>query len=71
MVGLLAFANESSMPFIVFCCLAALVLGSWGWSKFRDFQAEKRSEDLRNLYASVHSAVPPSPPQGAPSARDS
>jgi len=55
MVGLLAVASESSTPVIVFCGLAALVLGSWGWSKYREFQAEKRSEDLRNLYASVHS----------------
>jgi predicted negative regulator of RcsB-dependent stress response len=55
MVGLLAFANESSAPVIVFCVLAALVLGSWGWTKYREIQAEKRSADLRNLYASVHS----------------
>jgi hypothetical protein len=55
MVALLAEAGASSTPIIVFCCLAALVLGSWGWGKYREFQAEKRSEDLRNLYASVHS----------------
>jgi len=54
MVGLLASANESSAPVIVFCTLAALVLGSWGWSKVRDFRSEKQSEELRNLYASVH-----------------
>jgi hypothetical protein len=54
MVGLLA-ETSSSTPVVVFFCLAALVLGSWGWGKFREFQAAKRSEDLRNLYASVHS----------------
>ena len=76
MVGLLA-ETSSSAPVVVFFALAALVLGSWGWTKYRDFRAEKRSEDLRNLYASVHSdritnhgsritaepsPTPPSPP---------
>jgi len=55
MVALLADENASSTPIIVFCCLAALVLGSWGWGKYREFQAQKKSEDLRHLYASVHS----------------
>jgi hypothetical protein len=54
MVGLLA-ETSSSAPVVVFFCLAALVLGSWAWSKYRELQAVKRSEDLRNLYASVHS----------------
>ena len=54
MVALLA-ETQSSTPVYVFIGLAALVLGSWGWGKYREFQAEKRSRDLRNLYASVHS----------------
>ena len=53
MVGLLA-ETSSSTPVVVFFALAALVLGSWAWSKYREVQARKRSEDLRNLYASVH-----------------
>ena len=57
MVALLAEANASSTPVIVFCCLATLVLGSWGWGKYREYQAEKRSEEIRNLYATVHSTA--------------
>jgi len=49
---------ESSAPMIAFCCLAVLVLGSWAWSKYREFRAQKQSEELRNLYASVHSDQP-------------
>ena len=59
MVGLLAAATESSMPIVVFCGLAALVLGSWAWGEFREYQANKRSEEIRNLYATVHSAGAP------------
>ena len=44
-------------PIIVFSVLATLVLGSWGWSKYREYQTAKRSEDLRNLYATVHSGI--------------
>jgi hypothetical protein len=62
MVSLLAAATESSSssstPVIVFCILAVLALGSWGWTKYRDHQSEKKSQDLRNLYASVHSERP-------------
>lgn len=57
MLNHLAAAGESSTPVIVFCALAALVLGSWGWGKYREYQAEKRSEEQRNLYASVHTAA--------------
>jgi hypothetical protein len=35
-------------------CLAALALGAWAFTKYKDTQAERRSEELRNLYASVH-----------------
>ena len=44
-----------STPVIVFFTLAALVLGPWAWTRIREMQAEKRSEELRNLYASLHS----------------
>lgn len=42
-------------PVVVFVCLAALFLGAWALNKHKDRQAERRSEDLRNLFASVHS----------------
>jgi hypothetical protein len=79
MVGLLAFANESSAPVIVFCSLAALVLGSWGWTKYREVRAEKQSQELRNLYASVHAGITNqesgitggSAPRGTRASRDS
>lgn len=45
------------VPIIVFCVLAALVLGSWGWSKYREIQTARRSEEIRNLYATVHTAA--------------
>jgi hypothetical protein len=54
MVGYLTAATGSSTPVIVFCALAALVLGSWGWGKYREYRAAKRSEEIRNLYATVH-----------------
>lgn len=55
MAGLLTAATESSMPVLVFGALAALVLGSWAWGKYREYQAGKRSEEIRNLYATIHS----------------
>lgn len=50
MVSLLA---ATSTPLIVFLSLGGLFLSVWGWGKYKESQAEKRSEDLRNLYASV------------------
>lgn len=52
MIALLA--AGMSTPLVVFLCLAGLFLGAWGNGKYKDSQAEKRSEDLRNLYASVN-----------------
>lgn len=43
-----------STPLVVFLCLGALALIAWASGKYRERQAEKRSEELRSLYASVH-----------------
>lgn len=43
-----------STPVVVFLVLAVLTLIAWGSGKYRQAQAEKRSQELRNLYASVH-----------------
>lgn len=51
MISLLA--AGSSTPLVVFLSLAGLFLGAWGLNKYKESQAEKRSEELRSLYASV------------------
>jgi len=51
---LAASEGSSSTPWIVFLCLGAVALLVWGAQKYRDSQAEKRSQELRNLYASTH-----------------
>jgi hypothetical protein len=50
--------SSSSTPWVVFVCLGAVALLVWGIQKYRESQAEKRSEELRQLYASVHSQKP-------------
>jgi hypothetical protein len=52
MVALLA-AGSASL--ITFGCLAAVAAAVWGSQKYKEQQAEKRSEEFRQLYASVHS----------------
>jgi hypothetical protein len=52
MVALLA---SGSASLIAFSCLAAVSAAVWGSQKYKERQAEKRSEELRQLYASVHS----------------
>jgi hypothetical protein len=52
MVALLA-AGSTSL--IAISCMAAVTAAVWGSQKYRERQAEKRSEELRQLYASVHS----------------
>jgi hypothetical protein len=52
MAAILAAASTS---LIAFGCMAAVTAAIWGTQKYREAQAEKRSEELRNLYASVHS----------------
>ena len=54
MSALLAASEGSSTPWIVFLCLGAVALAVWGAQKYRDSQARKRSEELRQLYASTH-----------------
>lgn len=51
MIALLA---ASAAPVVVFVSLSALFLVAWGLGKYKDRQAERRSEELRNLYSSVH-----------------
>ena len=52
MVALLA---SGSTSLIAFGCLAAVSAAVWGSQKYKERQAEKRSEEIRQLYASVHS----------------
>ena len=52
MVALLATGSTS---LIAFGCLAAVSAAVWGSQKYKERQAEKRSEEIRQLYASVHS----------------
>ena len=40
---------------IILCTLGVLGLGALAFGKYKELQTEKRSEELRNLYASVHS----------------
>jgi hypothetical protein len=55
MVALLA---AGSLSLIAFGCLASVAAAVWGSQKYKEHQAEKRSEELRQLYASVHSERP-------------
>ncbi|HVE39528.1 MAG TPA: hypothetical protein VNM14_06540 [Planctomycetota bacterium] len=55
MVALLA-AGSTSL--IAFGCMAAVGAAVWGSQKYKERQAEKRSEEIRQLYASVHSERP-------------
>ena len=50
-----ALLAAGSTPFIVFGSMAAVYLAVWGSQKYRESQAEKRSEELRQLYSDVHS----------------
>ena len=43
-----------STPIVVFLILAVVTVGTWAVGKYREFQAQKQSEELRALYASVH-----------------
>jgi hypothetical protein len=52
MVALLADGFTSIIAFAVMGVVALLV---WGAQKYKESQAEKRSAELRQLYASVHS----------------
>jgi hypothetical protein len=45
----------TSTSLIAFGVMAGVVLVIWGTQKYKESQAEKRSEELRQLYASVHS----------------
>jgi hypothetical protein len=56
---LLAASGVSSL--IAFLVLAVIALLVWGAQKYRERQAEQRSEDFRKLYASVHSENRPEP----------
>ena len=55
MVALLA---SGSTSLIAFGCMAAVGAAVWGSQKYKERQAEKRSEEFRQLYASVHSERP-------------
>jgi hypothetical protein len=55
MIALLA---ATATPVVVFISLAGLFLGAWGLNKYKDVQAKRRSQDLRDLYASVQSERP-------------
>ncbi len=46
---------SGSTGLIAFGCMATVALGVWWNQKRNEAKAEKRSEELRNLYASVHS----------------
>ena len=52
MVALLASGSGS---LIALSCLAAVSAAVWGSTKYKERQAEKKSEEIRQLYASVHS----------------
>jgi len=52
MVALLAVSTGS---LVAFGCLAAVSAAVWGSQKYKESQAEKRSAEIRQLYASVHS----------------
>ena len=45
----------ASTSIIALGCMATVVGAIWGTQKYREAQAEKKSQELRNLYASVHS----------------
>jgi len=47
--------RESMTAMIILCTLGVLGLGALAFGKYKELQTEKRSEELRNLYASVHS----------------
>ena len=49
-----ALLASSTSGFVAFGCLAAVALAVWGAQKYRESQAEKRSQELRQLYASTH-----------------
>ena len=48
-------ASSGLTSLIAFGVLAIIALLVWGAQKYRERQAEQRSEEIRRLYASVHS----------------
>ena len=47
-------ASGSYLPWIFFAGLGGIALLVWGSQKYKEHQAEKRSGELRQLYADVH-----------------
>jgi len=46
---------SAATPWIVFASMAGVSLFIWGSQKYREQQSEKRSQELRQLFASVNS----------------
>ena len=45
---------SAATPWIVFASMAGVTLFIWGSQKYREQQSEKRSEELRQIFASVN-----------------